>query len=78
MEASNIPAFQKEDFMPPEDELKARVDFVYEEMTIQLDTAGYWKAFGKERNGQLESFMGKRKAMEDAVGKSSRPTTRRK
>jgi hypothetical protein len=67
MEASNIPAFQKEDFMPPEDELKARVDFNYEEVMFQRDAAEYWKTVGKERNGQLESFVGKRKAMEEAV-----------
>jgi len=29
LEAQNIPAFQTEDFMPPENELKARVDFTY-------------------------------------------------
>ena len=75
MEASNIPAFQKEDFMPPEDELKARVDFVYERndnssMDVQPSTG---RAFGKELNGQLESFVGKRKAMEDAVAQIVSP-----
>ena len=29
LEVRNIPAFQTEEFMPPEDELKSRVDFVY-------------------------------------------------
>jgi hypothetical protein len=29
MEASNIPAFQTEDYMPPPDELRSRVDFIY-------------------------------------------------
>jgi hypothetical protein len=67
MEASNIPAFQKEDFMPPENELKSRVDFNYEELTFQRDAAEYWKTVAKERHGQLESFLGKRKAMEEAV-----------
>jgi len=31
MEATNIPAFLTEDYMPPENELKARVDFIYED-----------------------------------------------
>ena len=35
MEARNVPAFQTEDFMPPEDELKARVDFIYEELIFR-------------------------------------------
>ena len=73
MEASNLPAFQKEEFMPPEDELKARVDFHYEELIFQRDAAEYWKTFGSERNGQLESFVGKRKAMEDAVSQIVSP-----
>src|ERR1700680_81417 len=30
MEVSNIAAFQTEDFMPPENELKSRVDFIYD------------------------------------------------
>jgi len=67
MEANNIPAFTKEDFMPPEDELKSRVDFIYEESRLQRDTAQYWKTVEEERNGALESFLGKRQAMEKAV-----------
>jgi len=67
MEASNIPAFQEEQYMPPADELKARVDFIYEEGIAETDPASYWKHFGKQRNGQLEGFVGKRNAMEQAV-----------
>ncbi len=67
MAVSNVPAFQKEDYMPPEDELKSRVDFIYEEGSVARDQASYWKDFGKKKNGQLESFVGKRKAMEQAV-----------
>src|SRR5271169_1203492 len=55
MEANNIPAFQTEDFMPPENELKSRVDFIYEEGILEKDQASFWKHFGKQRNGQLES-----------------------
>jgi hypothetical protein len=73
MEAHNIPAFQTEDFMPPENELKARVDFVYDEETPENDVDRYWKKVGKKRNGALESFVGKRKAMEEAVGQIVSP-----
>lgn len=68
MEAHDIPAFRAEDFMPPENEMKSRVDFVYDEELPENDPDKYWKRFGKKRNGALESFIGKRKAMEDAVG----------
>jgi hypothetical protein len=74
MEASNIPAFPTEDYMPPANELKSRVDFIYEEGIAPKDQAGYWKDFGKKKNGQLESFAGKRKAMEQAVAQIVSPT----
>jgi len=74
MEASNIPAFPTEDYMPPANELKSRVDFIYEEGIAPRDQAGYWKDFGKKKNSQLESFAGKRKAMEEAVAQTVSPT----
>jgi hypothetical protein len=67
LEASNIGAFQTEDFMPPENELKSRVDFVYSEDHFETDSEKFWKNKGKKLNGQLESFVGKKKAMEQAV-----------
>ena len=74
MEADNIPAFQTEDFMPPANELKSRVDFIYEEGFPEKDQASFWKHFGKQRNGQLEAFIGKRKAMEQAVAQIVSPS----
>jgi len=73
MEASNIPAFQTEDYMPPPDEMKSRVDFIYEEGIGEKDPDSFWKRVGKARNGQLESFIGKRKAMEQAVAQIVSP-----
>jgi hypothetical protein len=67
MQASDIPAFHTEDYMPPENELKSRVDFIYSRDFFELDSGKYWKKLGKKRNDQLESFIGKRKAMEEAV-----------
>jgi hypothetical protein len=67
MEVSNVPAFLREEYMPPEGEMRSHVDFVYDDLIGAVDQQGYWKRIGKERNGQLESFIGKRKAMEEAV-----------
>jgi hypothetical protein len=67
MEADNIPAFQTEDYMPPPNELKSRVDFIYEEGIGEKDQESYWKRVGKQRNEQLENFIGKQKAMQQAV-----------
>ena len=74
MEASNIPAFQTEDYMPPPDELRSRVDFIYEENLPEKDQQSYWKQVGKKRNAGLESFIGKRKAMEQAVAQIVSPS----
>jgi hypothetical protein len=74
MEAQNIPAFEAEDFMPPENELKARVDFVYDEEFPERDSDKYWKSVGKKRNGALEAFVGKHKGMEEAVSQIVAPS----
>ncbi len=73
MDASNIPAFQTEDFMPPENELKSRVDFIYQDDFTELQPDKYWKHTGKKWNDSLESFVGKRKAMEAAVAQIVAP-----
>ena len=57
MEAANIAAFQTEDFMPPENELKSRVDFIYEDNTGQTQPDKFWKYTGKKWNDSLESFV---------------------
>jgi len=67
LEASNIPAFQTEDYMPPENELKSRVDFTYSEGASENDTEKFWKQTGKRLNDRVETIVGKRKTMEQAV-----------
>lgn len=73
MEAHNIPAFQTEDYMPPENELKSRVDFIYSEELPESDPNKFWQKVGKKWNDRLESFVGKRKAMEQAVAQIVAP-----
>ena len=67
LEAHDIPAFTTEDYMPPENELKYRVLFVYTDGPLEQDAAKFWKQQGKSLNSQLEGFINKRKAMEQAV-----------
>jgi uncharacterized protein DUF3857 len=74
MDANNIPAFQTEDFMPPENDLKARVDFIYSQDLPDRNADEFWKKIGKRRNGQLESFVGKHKAMEEAAAQMVSPS----
>ncbi|MGA1986899.1 MAG: DUF3857 domain-containing protein [Candidatus Sulfotelmatobacter sp.] len=67
LEAANIAPFQTEDFMPPENELKARVDFIYSFDGFETDVNKFWKKVGKKRNDELEAFIGRRGVMEQAV-----------
>jgi len=67
LEVHDVPAFHTEDYMPPENELKSRVDFIYSLDPFEKDPDIYWKKLGKKRSDQLESFIGKRKAMQQAV-----------
>lgn len=67
LELQNIPGFESEDYMPPENELKARVDFFYSEQQAEMDPDKFWKGVGKKLHGQVEKFTGKRKAMEQAA-----------
>jgi hypothetical protein len=73
MDARNIPAFQTEDHMPPAGEMKSRVDFIYDSMVAIKDDADYWKQTAKSWNETLETFVGKRKAMEQAVAQIVSP-----
>ena len=67
MEAKNIPAFQIEDYMPPENELKYRVSFIYREGNPEMNVDKFWTSYGKKQNSHVEDFVNKRKAMEQAV-----------
>jgi hypothetical protein len=73
-EAHNIPAFQIEDFMPPENELKYRVEFIYTQDNDEKEPEKFWKKAGKRFNDGVEAFAGKRKAMEQAVAQIATPS----
>jgi hypothetical protein len=73
LDAQNIPAFQTEDYMPPENELKFRVVFVYSEDGLEQDADKYWKHYGKKQYEKVESFIGKKRAMEEAVAQVVAP-----
>lgn len=67
MEAHDILPFQTEDFMPPANELKSRVDFSYETGKRENSPEEFWKQVGRTRNTQLENFVGKQKAIDEAL-----------
>lgn len=69
MEAHDLPAFVAEEFMPPEDELKFRIDFVYDsgDLAHEKDPAAYWKALGKAAYKSVEHFIDRPRALSTAV-----------
>lgn len=72
LDLENIPAFQEEEFMPPENVLKSRVDFFYTDSS-ELDAEKFWKQVGKRFHQQVDDFVGHRKGIERAVAEIVSP-----
>lgn len=68
LETHNVPAVVTEEYMPPDTEVRMRVDFVYDVGRIaRNDLVQFWKFYGKRLNDTVEHFCDRRKAMEKAV-----------
>jgi len=72
LQVNNMAAFTTEDYMPPENEVKARVDFIYSD-EFEKDAETFWKKKGKQYNDTVESFVNKKKAMEQALSQIVSP-----
>lgn len=70
-EVRDVLPFDSEDYMPPELELKYRVDFVYNTLRVDEhdDPTKYWQQAAKKFSEYANDFMDKRKAMEQVVSK---------
>ena len=66
LETQNVPAFQLEDHMPPENQMKFRVEFTYSR-DLEKDTEKFWKQETKRLYSGVELFADKRGAMTNAV-----------
>ena len=70
LETHDVPAFVTEEFMPPEDVMKFRVEFIYEDDEGgQEDETAYWKAFGKRSNTRVQRFIKTDRALEQEVAR---------
>ena len=68
LETRDVPAFVTEEYMPPENELKYRVDFIYDDDPSSYKDAGkFWKRVGKRLYGNVHRVINRRRAMEKAV-----------
>ena len=74
LETHDVPAFAVEELMPPENELKYRVDFIYlADNIVDKSPDDFWKRFGKTAFHDAEKFVDRRKAMERAVAQVVQP-----
>jgi hypothetical protein len=74
LEIHDVPAFVAEDLMPPEEELKMRVDFIYlDEAQPEKDPVVFWKNFGKHQFHKVEDFVDEHQAMTRAVAQIVAP-----
>lgn len=70
MEAANVAALEKEDYMPPESMLTSRVHLYYEVGFLQ----DYWRSWGKIRAETAEKFIEKTKFLEREANEIAPPS----
>jgi hypothetical protein len=74
MVTRDVPAFVTEEYMPPEDEFKMRVDFVYlTDSIIDKDAATFWTRWGKQTNVLVKRFMDQSRVMQGALAQIAAP-----
>lgn len=74
MQAQNIPAFEAEEYMPPEDNYKPQVRFFYGGSEIS-SADKFWQDVGRDLNNDVEHFIGNHKEIQavaaEAMGKET-------
>jgi hypothetical protein len=74
LETRDVPAFVTEEYMPPEDVMKYRVEFIYEgEGTNQTDEAKYWKAILNTLHKSVKRFVKDESALQKEVARLVQP-----
>jgi hypothetical protein len=66
LEVRDLPGIEEEEFMPPADSLKARVEFFYRERNAPANesTADFWNRTGKVWSGYVDEFINKKNALD--------------
>jgi hypothetical protein len=74
MVTRDVPPFIREEYMPPEDALKTRVEFVYlQDSTIDKDVPTFWTRWGKQADQFVTRYMDDDRAMRAAVAQIVSP-----
>ncbi len=72
METANVPAFQIEDYMPPLEEMKYRIQFIYGG-NDEKEPSKFWKQEAQALYRGIDAFTDRHKAMETAVAQIVAP-----
>lgn len=79
LDVQNLAGFREEEFMPPEEALKARVDFFYV-LGFLGNADSFWAVQAREQADVLEKFIGDsksvRRAAAEVVGPNDQPETK--
>jgi Domain of Unknown Function with PDB structure (DUF3857) len=69
LETHDVPAFVSEPYMPPESQLRLRVDFIYafNNQHPANDPAVFWRIYAKGWNASIDRFLGWHHSMVKAV-----------
>lgn len=73
LDLENIPSFEEEEYMPPEDIVRSHMDLSYVVGSFG-NPGGFWAQQARTRTEGVEKFMDKRKAMERAVAQLVSPS----
>jgi hypothetical protein len=72
LELENVPAFQEEEYMPPESAIKACVDLFYIVGSL-MDAENFWGKVGNRHAEGFEKFIGDFKSVKRAVAATVQP-----
>ena len=69
LEVENMPAFESEGYMPPEEDLKPQMRFFYVS-TRAYTTEKFWQEAGRKWNDEVEHFIGNRREISQAAAQA--------
>jgi uncharacterized protein DUF3857 len=80
LDTRDVPAFVSEEYMPPENALKQRVDFVYSDgASTPTDPEKFWNHYARERYREVNAFIDHRaiaSALAQIVAPADSPETK--
>jgi hypothetical protein len=71
LEVRDLKGLDIEDFMPPDEALRARVSFFYKDISAPANetTEQFWRRIGKQRAEAVDSFVNKKGALQAEAGR---------